>query len=108
LSQIEASIFGVIIIMIDLVSAGVIFGFCAFAFFSVIRTGSRLEAHSIVARGALLGLSIKTIGALLKAIELQTWDQILMFCAIFALKTALKSVFTRENRLGGRPEQYGT
>jgi uncharacterized membrane protein len=53
-------------------------------------------ARFLVADGAIAGLSFKLAGALLRTIGLHTWQQILMFAVIFALRTALKQVFTWE------------
>ncbi|HEY4036334.1 MAG TPA: DUF1622 domain-containing protein [Ktedonobacteraceae bacterium] len=46
--------------------------------------------------GVVTGLSFKLAGTLLKTIQLHTWQQILMFVAIFTLRTVLKRVFTWE------------
>lgn len=54
------------------------------------------QARLIVAEGVIMGLSFKLAGTLLKTIELHTWQQILMFAAIFALRTVLKRFFTWE------------
>ncbi len=53
-------------------------------------------ARLLVADGAISGLSFKLAGTLLRTIELQTEQQILMFVAIFVLRTVLKRVFTWE------------
>ena len=55
-----------------------------------------LLARLLVADGAISGLSFKLAGTLLRTIELQTAQQILMFVSIFALRTVLKRVFTWE------------
>ncbi len=85
-------------------SALVVFGYCAAAFLTVVRHGDRSRAHSLVAQGAVLGLSIKVVAALLKTLELQTWNQIGLFLVIFALKTLLKKIFVAENKVRG-PEE---
>ncbi len=100
--QIETSILTAFILIIDLASAGVIVGYCAAAFVAAVRSGSAADAQLIVARGALLGMSMKTVAALLKAIELQTWDQILMFALIFVLRAVLKKVFQLESKITPR------
>jgi hypothetical protein len=43
-----------------------------------------------------LGLSFKTAGTLLKTLELRTWEQIMMFGAILALRVVLKQLFVWE------------
>ena len=41
----------------------------------------------LVANGALLGMNIKLVGAFLKTMELQTWNQLALFVTILALRT---------------------
>ncbi len=53
-------------------------------------------AWFLVAEGAISGLSFKLAGTLLRTLALQTWQQILMFVTIFALRTVLKRVFAGE------------
>jgi len=107
LVQIETSILKAFILLIDVVSAGVIIGYCAVAFVTAVRTRSPAEAHLIVARGALLGMSMKVAASLLKTMQLQTWEQILMFVLIFALRKILKGVFQMESKIPGRREPSG-
>lgn len=61
--------------------------------------GSRdsiVAARLIVADGIVAALGFKTAAALLKTIELRSWDAILMFAAILALRTFIKQVLVRE------------
>jgi hypothetical protein len=90
--------------LIDITAALVVFGYCAVAFFTVVRYGDRRKAHSLVAQGALLGLSIKVIAALLKTVELQSWNQIGIFFVIFLLKNLLKRIFVAEDKLSKAEE----
>lgn len=89
----------------DTASALVIVGYCAVAFVQAIRFQRATEAHSIIARGAILGMSIKVVGTCLKAIELQTWNQIGLFAVILVLRTILKRIFVLENKIAGGKEQ---
>lgn len=57
-----------------------------------------MEAHGIVARGAILGMSIKLVATTLKTVELQTWNQIGLFAAILVLRAILKKVFELEKK----------
>jgi hypothetical protein len=98
LPQTEISILNIFVAMIDLASAAVIVGYCAVGLVTAIRSGRPAAAHVLVARGAILGLSMKTVVSLLKAMELQTWDQILMFALVFTLRMVLKRVFEFEKR----------
>jgi uncharacterized membrane protein len=104
LHQLETSILNVFCFVIDTTSALVILGYCAVAFVTAIRSRAAAEAHGIVARGAILGMSIKLVGATLKTIELQTWNQIGLFAAILLLRTVLKKVFQLENKIAARKE----
>jgi len=71
-----------------------------------LRSGRATEAHGLVARGALLGMSIKLVGTCLKTIELQTWNQIGLFLVILALRTILKRVFEAEDKISARKVQH--
>jgi hypothetical protein len=99
LLQIETSLLSAFITVIDIAGAAVIVGYCATGFIAAMRSGSPAEAHVLVAEGAILGLSMKTVASLLKVMELQTWDQILMFVLMFTLRAVLKRVFEQEKRL---------
>ncbi|MDH2313267.1 DUF1622 domain-containing protein [Methylobacterium brachiatum] len=57
---------------------------------------SIIAARLIVADGIVAALGFKTAAALLKTIELRSWDAILMFVAVFALRTFVKQVLVRE------------
>jgi hypothetical protein len=87
------------ILSIEIVSSVIIFGYCAagFAFFISGKDGFTIK--TLVANGTLLGMNLKLVGALLKTIELQTWNQLAVFVVIFALRTIIKKVFRRQNFL---------
>ena len=93
--------------MLDAASALIILGYCAVAFVTAVRSARPTEAHGIVARGAILGMSVKLVGTCLKTIQLQTWNQIGLFVAIFALRMILKKVFQLENKFATREEANG-
>jgi len=96
------------VLLIDLFSALLIVAYVAAALAALVRSGVLLragglardrgiaQARLLVAEGAVLGLSLKVAAALLKTLEIHTWDQILMFAAIFALRTVLKQPFLWE------------
>jgi uncharacterized membrane protein len=73
-----------------------IVGYIVAAIIVLLRTGNITQARLLAADGAIMGLSFKLAGTLLKTIELHTWQQILMFAAIFALRYGLKRLFTWE------------
>ncbi|MGO9571376.1 MAG: DUF1622 domain-containing protein [Desulfomonilaceae bacterium] len=106
--QLETSILNVFCFVIDTASALVIVGYCTLAFITALRSGRTTEAHGIVARGAILGMSIKLVGTTLKTIELQTWNQIGLFAVIFLLRTILKKFFQLENKIAARKEQVSS
>ena len=63
--------------------------------------GSReglLQARFLIADGAIAALGFKTAATLLKSLELQTWNAILAFAAILALRTLVKRVLVWEER----------
>jgi hypothetical protein len=106
--QLETSILNAFCLVIDAASALVILGYCVTAFIKAVRSRSAGEAHVLVAKGALLGMSIKLVGACLKTMELQTWNQIGLFLAIFALRAILKRVFQAEEKIGAPTAQHSS
>ena len=49
----------------------------------------------LVANGALLGMNIKLVGAFLKTMELQTWNQLALFVTILALRNRTSRKYSR-------------
>jgi len=88
--------FSLWIVVIEFIGALLIVGYVLAALISLLRGRSIAEARLLVADGAIMGLSFKLAGTLLKTIVLHTWQQILLFLAIFALRTVLKRIFTWE------------
>ncbi|HZT99316.1 MAG TPA: DUF1622 domain-containing protein [Ktedonobacteraceae bacterium] len=82
--------------IIEFVGGLLIVGYIVAAIVTLLRGGGITQARLLAADGAITGLSFKLAGTLLKTIELHTWQQILMFVAIFALRYALKRFFTWE------------
>lgn len=82
--------------IIEFVGAWLIVIYIIVAIFVLFHSKDIVRARLIVADGVITGLSFKLAGTLLKTIELHTWQQILMFVAIFALRTILKMLFTWE------------
>lgn len=81
---------------IEMIGALIITGYAIAAIVALLRRRSISEARLLVAQGSLMGLSFKLAATLLKTIIIHSWGQILAFAAIFALRTVLKWVFTRE------------
>lgn len=54
------------------------------------------ECRLVVGDAVLDGLGFKVAAALLKTIELRSWDQIAAFAAILALRSLLKFALSRE------------
>ena len=57
---------------------------------------SIVAARLVVADGIVAALGFKTAATLLKTIELRSWEAILMFVAVFALRTFVKQALVRE------------
>jgi uncharacterized membrane protein len=83
-------------VVIEFIGALILVGYVVAALVSLFRTRNIVQARLLVAEGAIMGLSFKLAGTLLRTIELHTWEQILLFVAIFALRTVLKRLFTWE------------
>ena len=77
-------------VIIEFIGALLIVAYVVAAMISLLRHGNVAQARLLVADGAITGLSFKLAGTLLKTIELRTWQQILMFVAIFVPRTVLK------------------
>ena len=86
------------ILLFEGIGGLIIVYYAVFALIRLIRTHNIEEARLTVAEGALMGLSFKLAASLLKTLVLLSWDQILIFAAIFAIRTVLKMVFTWEQR----------
>ena len=82
--------------IIEFIGALLIVAYMFVALLVLLRTRDVVSARLLVADGVITGLSFKLAGTLLKTIELRTWQQMLMFIAIFALRTLLKRLFTWE------------
>jgi uncharacterized membrane protein len=94
--------------IIEFIGALLIVAYVVAAVISLLRHGNITQARLLVADGASTGLSFKLAGTLLKTIELRTWQQILMFVAIFVLRTALKQLLTWErSRIQSRLRESG-
>ena len=93
------------VVLIDLVGGLLVGGYAVAAVVTLLRMGAVAHARLLVAEGAVLGLSFKTAGTLLKTLELHTWEQIGMFGAVLALRVVLKQLFVWEK---GRVERRTT
>lgn len=60
------------------------------------RRTAIVAARLAVADGIVAALGFKTAATLLKTIELRSWNAILMFCAVLALRTLIKQALQRE------------
>jgi hypothetical protein len=84
--------------LIDVFTAALIAGYVAAALWELLSGASIEQARLIVAEGAVFGLSFKVAATLLNALDLQSWNHILMFAAVLALRTTLKQLFVWEQR----------
>lgn len=82
--------------LIEFVGALFIISYLLAALLTLLSTKDVQLARLQAATGVVTGLSFKLAGTLLTTIQLHTWQQILMFTAIFTLRTVLKRVFTWE------------
>lgn len=82
--------------VIETVAGLVIAGYCTAACSTLLRRLDRRKAQSLVAGGALTGLSFIVCATLLKALLITSWQQIGIFACVFALRTALKRIFSAE------------
>ncbi|GLV59915.1 hypothetical protein KDH_67390 [Dictyobacter sp. S3.2.2.5] len=82
--------------LIEFAGALLIIAYILASLFVLLRTRDITRARLVVADGVITGLSFKLAGTLLKTIDLRSWQQILMFAVIFALRTLLKRFFTWE------------
>ncbi len=81
---------------IEFIGALVIAGHCAAGLVEALRSRDPATVRLLVIEGSLWGLSLKTAAALLKTIEVRSWEQIAAFTAILALRTLVKRVMTWE------------
>lgn len=82
--------------VIEFIGALLIIAYILAALYALFRGRSILFARQLVADGAIAALNFKLAGTLLKTIVIHSWQQILMFAAIFALRIILKRLFTWE------------
>lgn len=82
--------------IIEFLGALLITGYIGAALITLLVKKDVRQARLLVTNGVIYALSFKVAGSLLKTIELRTWQQILIFAAIFTLRMVLKRVFTWE------------
>ncbi|AWN23082.1 hypothetical protein DKM44_07445 [Deinococcus irradiatisoli] len=93
--------FGQAALWIEAVGSLYILGYVLAGLAALLRgpAASRLiRARLLVAEGVLAGLNFKVAASLLKTIQLESWQQIALFVATFALRTVLKRFFVWEQR----------
>lgn len=85
-----------LIALFEIAGSLVIAAYALVALVVLPRDGEIDRARILVIDGALNGLTIKVAASLLKTIDLHTWDQLLAFAGILALRTVLKWVLSWE------------
>jgi hypothetical protein len=99
------------VVVIELVGSVLLAGYAVAALACLGRGRGVRAARLLVAEGAVLALSFKVAGALLKTVELHSWQQIGMFSAVLALRVLLKRLFAWEGQRlqdgGGRENRPG-
>jgi len=91
--------FNTVTLLIEAVGSLYVVGYVLAAVWALIHGSGpdRLaQARLLIAEGALAGLNFKVAATLLKTLQLQSWNQIGLFVATFALRTVLKRFFTWE------------
>jgi uncharacterized membrane protein len=92
------------IVIIQFGAALLIGGYAAAAVVTLVRTRNVSRARLVMADGVITGLSVLVIGALLRVITLESWQDIGLFTAILSLRTLLKRLFVwEEDRLRRAP-----
>ena len=81
---------------IELGGAGLIALYVIAALVRLARGAGIDHARSLVAQGAVAGLSLKVAAALLKTLEVHSWSQVGIFALTLALRTLLKRHFMSE------------
>jgi len=92
----SASVYSAAIAIIEFLGALLIVGYALAALVALVTRRALVQARLLVAEGVLWGLNFKLAGSLLKTIAIHTWQQIVFFAIIFALRTLVKRVFTWE------------
>ncbi len=92
---------------IELVGGLIITGYVVASLWVVARRRAPVRARLLVAEGVIAGLSFKLAGTLLKTILIQSWEQLAMFVAIFALRFVLKRFFVWDVARARQRERMG-
>jgi uncharacterized membrane protein len=97
-----------VVVLIDFIGGLLLVASVVAAVVALLRTGCVTEARLLVAEGAVLGLSFKTAGTLLRTLDLRTWEQILMFGVVLTLRVVLKQLFVWEKGRVQRTDAAGS
>jgi uncharacterized membrane protein len=84
------------IAVIQFGAAVLIAGYAAAAVATLVRTRNVERARLVMADGVVTGLSVLVIGALLRMIILESWQDIGLFAVTLGLRTLLKQLFVWE------------
>ncbi len=85
--------------LIEVLAAIVIAFHALWALASMLQHFEADRPRLIIAEGVLTALGFSVAGTLLKALALETWQQIGMFAFVLGLRTLLKRVFAHERKL---------
>ncbi len=100
---------GPAVAVIELVGSALLAGYAVAALTYLVRGQGVPAARRLVAEGAVVALSFKVAGALLKTVELHSWEQIGMFSIVLALRILLKRLFVWEGQhLRIEPDREGS
>ena len=90
-------------VVIQFGAALLITGYAVAAVGALVRTRNIERARLVLADGVIAGLSLLVVGALLRMITLESWQDIGLFAATFSLRTLLKRLFVWEEARLRRP-----
>ncbi len=82
--------------IIDFTGSLILCGFVAVAVLRLARGSGITACRLLIADGAILALSFKAAGTLVRTLGLTTWPQIALFAIIVGLRLLLKRLFVWE------------
>jgi uncharacterized membrane protein len=86
-----------LITAIELIGSAVIVFYVLKALAEIARRRPTQLVRLTIAEGIVAGLNFKVAAALLKTVELRTWNQIGLFATVLALRTIVKRLLTWES-----------
>lgn len=85
-------------LVVELSTNLILFGYVAASLLALLHGSGVFRARLLVTDGLLLALNLKVVAALLRTVEITTWNQLGLFTAVLLLRTALKREVIWERR----------